>query len=340
VNNEPTSNEPTSNRSASEPSSIDLDVVLREIEADARERRRSGVYPPGFEEELAELFDRFSPPAASGDLGALIDDAEEHGLIEPFIPIESQKPAGRFVKQGFAKALGWYHTWLTQEISQFAGASVRALRVTADRLAAIERRLGHADRHAALLAEVDFVSPSDGEVSIVLDHLGHLDGRTLVARGGDGRLVVGLLDRGCDAYGVEPDSALRARAEDRGIDLLPDDTDRHLAAVRSGTLAAVILIGPDVDATSVGSRLDLIDRAQRALDADGVLAIVTTRSQTYHRRQPIGSELGAAPPFGGATWRALLQRSGAASVHEFDVAGEMLLVVARRDNSTGSVGAS
>ncbi len=334
------SNEPTSNQSATEPSSIDLDVVLREIEADARERRRSGVYPPGFEEELAELFARFSPPAASGDLGALIDDAEEHGLIEPFIPIESQKPAGRYIKQGFAKALGWYHTWLTQEISQFAGASVRALRVTADRLAAIERRLGHADRHAALLAEVDFVSPSEAEVTIVLEHLAHIEGRTMVARGGDGRLVAALLARGGDAYGIEPDAALRDRAEDLGVDLLPDDTDRHLAAVRSGTLGAVVLIGPDVDATSVGTRLDLIDRALRALDADGLLAIATTRAEAYRRRQPIGSDLGAAPPFGGATWRTLLQRSGAASVDVFDVADEMLLVVARRDNSAGSVRAS
>jgi hypothetical protein len=337
VSDELASNQPAIDRLAIDSNPIDLEVVRREIEADARERRRSGVYPPGFEEELAELFARFSPAAASGDLGALIDDAEEHGLIEPFIPIESQKPAGRFVKQGFAKALGWYHTWLTQEISQFAGASVRALRVTADKLAAIERRLGHADRHAALLAEVAFDGPSDHEVSIVLEHLARVRGRTLVARGGDGRLVAALVARGCDVYGIEPDAGLRDRAENLGVDLLPDDTDRHLSGVRSGTLGAVVLIGPDVDATSVGSRLELIERALRALGVGGLLVIVATRPDAYQRRQPIGSDLGAARPFGGSTWRTLLQRAGAPSIEEFAVAEEMLLIVARRDEPASSV---
>ncbi len=315
-----------------ETSPIDLEVVLREIEADARERRRSGVYPPGFEEELADLFARFSPPAASGDLGALIDDAEEHGLIEPFIPVESQKPAGRYVKQGFAKALGWYHTWLTQEISQFAGASVRAMRVTADRLAAIERRLGHADRHAALLAEIPFESPTADEVAAIVGAVqrrGGAAGRVLVARGGAGSVVAALTAGGFDAYGIEPDAQARDRAEALGVDLLPDDTERHLSAVRPATLGVVILMGPDVDATSVGARVARLDQVRRALHEEGTLVVATTLADEFARRQPVVADFAAAGPFGGATWRVLLERWGATSV-DLEVSGEMLLIVARR----------
>jgi hypothetical protein len=289
---------------------IDLDAVVREIEADARERRRSGAYPPAFERELDELFARFAPPAASGDLSALIDAAEEHGLIEPFIPVESQKPAGRYVKLGFAKALGWYHTWLTQEISQFAGASVRALRVVTDRLASIERRLGHADEHEALLARVRFEAPDDAVNSVLVDTLRTTRGRVLVARGGDGRLVRDLVAAGIDAYGVEPDAAARDRADEIGVDLIADDTASHLPTVRGGALSGVVLCGPDIDATPVGTRIALIHAVSTCLANEGTFVIVASAPATFADRQRELADLAAAGPFHVETWTLVLAELG------------------------------
>lgn len=303
---------------------VDLDTVIREIEADARARRRSGVYPPAFERELDELFARFAPPAASGDLDALIDSAEEHGLIEPFIPVESQKPAGRVVKQGFAKALGWYHTWLTQEISQFAGAAVRALRVAADRLAAIERRLGNADEHAALLAVLPFVPPEPRVRARVVDRLRAQPGRVLVARAGDGQVVVDLRAAGLDAYGVEPDADAREVADELGVDLLPDDVASHLEAVSVAGLGAVVLAGPDVDAAPVGARIALLRTALGRLADGGVLVVVGTQAAALRQGQPIVADLAAAPPFTAPTWSAILTRLGASAV-DVEVLGDAVV---------------
>jgi hypothetical protein len=292
------------------------------------------VYPPAFEREIEELFARFAPPAASGDLGALIDSAEEHGLIEPFIPVESQKPAGRFVKQGFAKALGWYHTWLTQEISQFAGASVRALRVAADRLAAIEQRLGQADEHRELLASIPFASPDGAVGTAVVATLRGCAGRVLVARGGDGALVRELVTAGLDAYGVEPDAALRDLADELGVDLLPDDTVSHLDSVRTGGLRAAVLCGPEIDAMPVGARVALARAALARIEPGGSLVIIGSQPAGFAERQPVVADLAAAKPFGANTWRVVLERLGASSVG-CETIGDGLVVVATADRKGG-----
>jgi hypothetical protein len=289
---------------------LDLDSLVREIERDARERRRSGAYPPGFDAELDELFARFAPPAASGDLRALVDEAEEHGLIEPFIPVESQKPAGRYVKRGFAKALGWYHTWLTQEISQFAGAAVRALRVVADRLAAIERRLGDAAELERVLLRLPCAPPPPEAVAAVAAALAGCRGRVFVGRAASGELVHGLTGARIDAYGVEPNPELRERAEALDLDLLPDDVASHLDTVARGALAAIVLAGPDVDAMPAGRRLALLAHARSRLQPAAPLVVVATAPDRYREREPVAADLAAAGPFAAATWVHVLRDAG------------------------------
>ncbi len=309
---------------------LDLAAVVAEIEAEARARRRSGRYPPAFERELGELFARFAPPEASGDLGALIDAAEEHGLIEPFIPVESQKPAGRIVKQGFARALGWYHTWLTQEISQFAGSSVRALRVVADRLAAIERRLGDADARDLELAGLAPVAPAPAIIELVRRRLAGVTGRVVVARAGRGQLVVALRADGVDVYGTEPDAATRDAADDEfGISLLPDEPYAHLGSVGRGALAAAVLLGSDVDAAPAGSRIALLRRAITRIRDEGVLLVVATERDAYPEREPIAADLAAAPPFGAPTWEHLLVAAGLDDI-TVEAGERQLLITARR----------
>lgn len=307
---------------------IDLDAVIREVEADARALRRSGAYPPDFERELADLFARFAPPAASGDLRALIDAAEEHGLIEPFIPVESQKPAGRFVKQGFAKALGWYHTWLTQEISQFAGASIRALRVSADRLEALQGRLGDVDEQAGAVAGLRWlperaVSAASIAAALAVDSTA-LAGRVLVARAAQGELVAALCEVGVDAYGIEIDAADRDRAEAKAIDLLADDAAPHLRSVSPRALGGVVLRGPDIDAAAVGSRLLLVRLAVSRIADGGSIVIVATEPRWWREHDPVAADLAFAPPWSAATCEFVLDSLGAVDVRVTEV-GHVLI---------------
>jgi hypothetical protein len=327
---------------------IDLDAVVREIEAEARALRRSGAFPAEFERELAALFTRFAPPAASGDLRALIDAAEEHGLIEPFIPVDSQKPAGRFVKQGFAKALGWYHTWLTQEISQFAGSTIRALRVTADRLESLERRLGDAEEQATTIAALPWASDraaaAASVATVVAGRAPTLKGRVLVARAGQGELVAALSAQGADAYGIEPDAANRDAAEARAVDLLADDGAAHLEAVRRDALGAVVLQGPDLDAAAAGSRLRLARLAYERVGDGGAIVVVATEPQWWRVNEPVTADLAFAPPWTAPTWEFVLGRLGASDVSIDAIDGAVIVcaVVRHRDDenareATGSV---
>ena len=305
---------------------IDLIAVVREIEQDARERRRSGEYSVALERELDELFTRFAPPTVSGDLRALIDNAEEHGLIEPFIPVDSQKPAGRYVKQGFAKALGWYHTWLTQEISQFAGATVRALRVGADRIEAVERRLGDLEAHRLLTEALIVAEPDDALCDEIGQRLTTVGSRVLVARAESGRLVAALRAAGVDAYGIEPSRARRDEADAIGVDLLADDLRSHLDTLAPDALGGVVLRGADVDADSIGARVFFVQRALIAVAPTGRLVVVGTRPD---RAAATFRELALAPQLSIASWSALLTHAGAVVEESFE-RSDHIVVIARR----------
>ncbi len=305
---------------------IDLAAVVREIEQDARERRRSGEYSIALERELEELFTRFAPPTVSGDLRALIDNAEEHGLIEPFIPVESEKPAGRYVKQGFAKALGWYHTWLTQEISQFAGAAVRALRVGADRIEAVEQRLGDLHTHRRLTETLIVAEPDDVTCHEIAQQLAAVRSRVLVARADSGSIVAALRAVGVDAYGIEPSRARRDEADAAGVDLLADDLGSHLDTVAPGALGAVVLRGTDMDADSIGARIGFVQRALTALAPSGRLVVVGTRPD---RASATLRELALAPPLSLASWSTVLAHAGAVVEESFE-RSDHVVVIARR----------
>ena len=96
---------------------IDFHKLAAEIEAEVRARRAAGEYPPGFERELDRMFDRFAPPEVSNDFDAALERAEDQVIVEPIIPVASRSPVLGVVKRVMSKLIGWYHVWLTQQIS-------------------------------------------------------------------------------------------------------------------------------------------------------------------------------------------------------------------------------
>src|SRR3954451_1091505 len=110
---------------------LDFERLRHEIDAEVRARRASGEYPPGFERELDAVFARYAPPAASDDIETGTDEAEEAAGIGLAIPTASEKRGGVIVKRVLAKIFGWYHAFLVQQIVNFAGWVVNALRVPA-----------------------------------------------------------------------------------------------------------------------------------------------------------------------------------------------------------------
>ncbi len=102
--------------------SLDLDLVRREIDEEVRARRASGDFPPGMERELDLAFARVSPVATTGDdLEGLIQAADRSAFIEARPPVASRTAVLGLVKKGELKLLGWYFNHLAQQMTSFAG---------------------------------------------------------------------------------------------------------------------------------------------------------------------------------------------------------------------------
>src|ERR1039458_7770231 len=103
--------------------------------------------------------------------------------------------------------------WVTAQISRFAAATSRTLRVLDDRLSVLQTEFDTQRVPAAPVIETEWAhGPGAWWVDRVLERLAGQGGRVVHAAAGDGWLVRRLTDGGLDAYGVEP----RTGPVDRG----------------------------------------------------------------------------------------------------------------------------
>lgn len=290
--------------------SLDLDRLRREIDAEVRARRASGAYPPGFERELDSVFARYAPAAASDDIEAVIDQAEEAAGIELAIPTASEKRGGVIVKRLLAKLFGWYHAFIVQQIVTFAGSIVDAVRVLGRHVEALETGSGHTARAHAETSLLPATAPGAEWADGVAEALRDVDGRVLVAECGSGDLLAALNEAGLDAYGVEPRPAAADAAAARGLEVRADDVVSHLHAVGRDELAAAVLMGV-VDRAAPGELLELVDLVAACLRPGAVLAIVS-RGPAAAVRGPdaVAADLAPGRPVHPETWSYLLGAHG------------------------------
>ncbi|MDQ1532756.1 MAG: hypothetical protein QOF28_517 [Actinomycetota bacterium] len=291
------------------PEPLDLDRLRREIDAEVRARRASGAYPPGFERELDAVFARYAPAAASDDIEAVTDAAEEAAGLELAIPTASDKRGGVIVKRLLAKLFGWYHAFLVQQIVTFAGAIVDAVRTLGRHVQALETTTGHTARAHDEVARLPVASSEEWNDAVV-EALRDVEGRVLVAECGTGDLLAALGGAGIDAYGVEPRPASADAAAARGLEVRADDLSTHLHAVGTEELAAAVLIGV-VDRAAPGELLELVELVAGRLRPGALLAVVS-RGPTAPVRGPeaVAADLAPGRPVHPETWSYLLDSHG------------------------------
>jgi len=289
---------------------LDLDRLRREIDAEVRARRASGAYPPGFERELDAVFARYAPPAASDDIEAVIDQAEEAAGIDLVIPTASEKRGGVYIKRLLAKLFGWYHAFLAQQIVNFAGSIVGAVRVLGHHVAALETVTGHAARAHQEVARLPVASPARDWNDAVVGALREVAGRVLVAECGTGDLLAALVAAGIDTYGVEPRLASADAAAARGLEVRADDLVTHLHAVQTDDLAGAVLVGA-IERATPGELLELVELLVDRL-APGAVLVVISRGPTAPVRGPeaVAADLAPGRPVHPETWSYLLDARG------------------------------
>jgi len=289
---------------------LDFDRLRREIDAEVRARRASGAYPPGFERELDAVFARYAPAAASDDIELVIDEAEEAAGIELAIPTASEKRGGAIVKRLLAKVFGWYHAFLVQQVVNFAGAIVGAVRVLGHHIDELERATGHTARAHDEASRLPAAAPGAEWIDGVVDALRGIDGRVLVAECGTGDLLAAVTSAGIDGYGVEPRLAAADAAAARGLEVRADELETHLRSVKSEALAAVVLVGV-VDHAAVGELLDLVDLVVDRLRAGATVVVLSSGPAAPSRGpQAVAADLSSGRPVHPETWSYLLDAHG------------------------------
>jgi SAM-dependent methyltransferase len=118
----------------------DVDELVAELRARVEQRRRSGAYPPGLEEDLAEHFRRILrrrvEPRSEPDLRGPIRAAEHALPLEAArIPADSTLPGGHALHRSIARLVGRQTQGALEQVQGFAQPVCEALTVLA---AAIE----------------------------------------------------------------------------------------------------------------------------------------------------------------------------------------------------------
>lgn len=314
---------------------LDVDKLMAEIEEDVRARRRSGELPADLERELDLVFARYAPVGAvSGDFEQVVARVERSAFIDVQVPVASEKPVVPYVKRALKKSMGWYLNYLAQQVSAYAHASTRAMRILGERVERIEREEAPGAGAAALAAlrrdrQADDLGAWHATVA---ERLGGATGRVAHAEAGNGALVAALKAAGFDAYGVEPLDGL-ALDPVAGAELRIDEALDHLRVLPAGALGGLVLSGC-VDRAPRGEQLELVRLASTRLDDGGTLAVLGTDPSSWAAADPVAADLAPGRPLHAATWAHLLQAEGLTSV-EVDERDGRYLVTGRAATRTG-----
>ena len=296
---------------SAEPDPIDFTRLTAEINEEVRRRRAAGDFPPGLERELDSLFARYAPATAGGDFDEVLEQAERGSFVHADVPTASRQPLARIVKRVLRPLMAFYMRFIAQQVTAFAGAITRAVRLLGHRVDVLEQVTVRAsDRMLADLAEHRPVADLSPWIETVSAALAGVEGRVLHGECGDGALLAKLVADGRDAYGVEPRATLAMAAAKAGLDVRGDDLLTHLGTVPDGALSGLVLSGA-VDVLPLGLVLQLIQLATAKVASGGVVVVLSSAPAAWARSlDPVVADLAPGRPLHPETWTHLLRSHG------------------------------
>ncbi|MHB8464865.1 MAG: methionine biosynthesis protein MetW [Acidimicrobiales bacterium] len=303
---------------------IDLAKVQAEINEEVKRRRAAGDFPAGLERELDALFARYVPAGAGENFDDVMVHAETQSFVHADVPTGATIPGLSFLKRFLRRLMAWYVRFLTAQITSFAGAITRAVRLLGERVDTVEAvTVLAANKTLAEIRDRRAGPDLSAWTQLVVSELRDSRGRVLHTECGSGALLAGLAEAGADVYGVEPVERLVMEASRVGLDVRADDALAHLRALPAASLGALVLSGA-VDALPLGGVLELADHAASAVVPGGVTIVLSCGAIT----DPVIADLAPGRPLHPETWVHLLSERG---YDQVTVHGEgAYAVVARR----------
>jgi hypothetical protein len=301
-----------------------------EIAAEVRARRAAGEYPPGFERELDALFARFAPRETQDDFDGALERVEDLTVIEPELPVASRNPALGVVKRVVAKLIGWYHSWLSQQIGTLAAALTSVMRALGTRVEQLERTSDGAAHARAVVGRVPAARDDGAWEQVVCDALAGTAGRIAVIECGSGALVAALAAHGLDVYGVEPRPKEAEAAQAVGAEVRVDDGAAHLRGVAPRVLAAVVLRGV-VERAAIGDLFVVVERAVACLEPGGTLVVCSVTPDAWGTGPTIAeADLASGHPLRPETWQTVLADLGLSATRVEAAGSGAYVVIATR----------
>jgi len=293
------------------PPPLDLGRLQAEINAEVRRRRASGDFPLGLERELDTMFARYAPAGAGDDFDEVMTQAETQSFIHADVPTASNIAPLVYVKRALRKLMAWYVRFLAQQVTAFAGAITRAVKLLGERVDTLETVTVLAGQRTVAEVRERRAGPDLAPwAELVVAELGGARGRVLHTECGAGSLVGALVACGANAYGVEPIEALALDASRAGLDVRVDDALVHLRALPDRALDGVVLSGC-TDCLPLGEVLELADRAVAVLAPGGQVVVLSTGPAAWAGTlDPIVADLAPGRPLHPETWSHLLAERG------------------------------
>lgn len=300
--------------------------VVEEIDNEAERLRASGAMPEGMEEELDELFWSLVPFSGTGGrFGDGITLAEKAAHFDLDVPVGSRLLGGSVVKRLIAKAVRWYMSYLSTQMTKFAALIIMLARILEERVTAIEEEVG-IGRTSPVIPELHRHEIHERERSwgkLVLEESRNLPGRLLHAECGDGWLVKELTADGVDAYGVDPNPSLLTTGRSEGLQLFPVAPMEHLIHLPDESLGALVLSG-FVETLALSQIIRLVELAAAKVVDEGKLFVISLYPETFYRlASPVELDLAVGHPLHPETWQLLLEQGGfeGVAVHSHELVG-------------------
>jgi len=290
---------------------LDFARLNAEINEEVRRRRAAGDFPPGLERELDSLFARYAPATTGADFDEVVERAERTSFMHADVPTASNQRVLVYVKRGLRSLMAWYVRFLAQQVTAFAGAITRSVRLLGHRVDRLETvTIVAAERSLSEVKQRRAGADLSQWSAVVTNAMAGVTGRVLHAECGEGELLAHLVADGRDAYGVEPSEPLAMAAARAGLDVRADDLLAHLRAVPDGALAGAVLSGA-VDCLPLGSLLELADLVTAKTGPGAVVVVLSVGPGAWARAlDPIVSDLAPGRPLHPETWCHLLATRG------------------------------
>jgi SAM-dependent methyltransferase len=282
---------------------IDHQRVLAEIDEEVRRRRDAGDIPVDLERELDALFARHIPAMSfEATFDQVLDRVEGAAIIDTAAPTTSARPGVPALKKTIQRSVLWMFDHLARQVTSFAEASTRALRLLDERVEALEQAVAVA---TPFDAGVGAMRVDPHWAAALPGLLEGVNGRIAVLDAGEGALVAALVAGGADAYGVEPDPAAAQVGAGAGLEIRVDDSASHLRRVDDDTLGAAVLVGC-VDYLPANAKLTLTQLAARKVRPGGRVVILGSDPAAWAAANPVAADLAPGHPFHHETWERVL----------------------------------